>query len=336
MSLTEAPGTEVEFTLTQETSGRLDVAVTVYLRKLWADGKIAPEPVPTRSKVATWIQAGLVQLDYEIVQKPAHRVGPDAQITLTVPSISPLEIKADSGVNFEVIFEDQHLLVIDKPAGLVVHPAAGNEQGTLVNGLLHHLGEDIAGTNDIVRPGIVHRLDKGTSGLMVVAKSDTAQQGLISQFLPPRSISRNYLAVAVAVPNSLTHDSGEIELPIGRHQINRKKMAVRLEGGKPAKTQWRVQERLNGAVLLELSLSTGRTHQIRVHLQACDAAIVGDPVYGPGKNQSTVVIHAAGKKLGRQALHACNLAFVHPVEKRMVEFKSELPEDIAGLIMGLR
>jgi 23S rRNA pseudouridine1911/1915/1917 synthase len=224
--------------------------------------------------------------------------------------------------------------VIDKPAGMVVHPAAGHSGGTLVNALLHHC-RDLSGIGGVLRPGIVHRLDKGTSGLLVVAKSDEVHRGLSAQF-KRHEVKKDYLALVYGDPKT---DGGRIEAAVGRHPTDRKRMSTQSRRGRTAVTIWRVRERYGVAALLEVDIETGRTHQIRVHLTDLGYPVVGDRVYGGAGRIRTVGDPAARsrmKALDRQALHAWRLAFTHPVTAEKMKFSSPLPEDVAGLCAFLR
>jgi 23S rRNA pseudouridine1911/1915/1917 synthase len=234
----------------------------------------------------------------------------------------------------KILYEDSALLVVDKPAGMVVHPAAGHSTGTLVNALLHHC-RDLSGIGGVLRPGIVHRLDKETSGLMVVAKSDHAHRGLAGQF-KRHEVAKTYQALVYGDPKT---DGGRIESAVGRHPTDRKKMSTQSRRGRSAVTVWRVRERYGVAALLEVNIETGRTHQIRVHLTELGHPVVGDRVYGGGGRIRTVgdpAARARMKALDRQALHAWRLAFTHPVTGETMRFASPLPEDMAGLCAFLR
>lgn len=229
-----------------------------------------------------------------------------------------------------IVFEDPHLLVVDKPAGLVVHPAAGNPDGTLVNALLHHCGGSLSGIGGVARPGIVHRIDKDTSGLLLVAKTDAAHEGLGSQFAA-HSIDRRYLAIVSGVPRT---GKGIIDAPLARSPANRKKIAVVEEGrGKRAVTHWKRLEVLDDAALVECSLETGRTHQVRVHMASIGHPLLGDPVYGRSGKANRELL----KRLGfqRQALHASVLGFTHPVTKLRLSFSSGMPADMQELFTHL-
>jgi len=233
-------------------------------------------------------------------------------------------------IALEIVFEDKHLLVVDKPAGMVVHPAAGNFDGTLVNALLHHCAGRLSGIGGVARPGIVHRIDKDTSGLLVVAKTDIAHEGLAAQFAR-HSIERRYLAVTAGVP---VPAKGTIDAPLARSAANRKKIAV-VEGkrGKRAVTHYRIVRPLKEAALVECRLETGRTHQVRVHMASIGHALLGDPVYGRPCAAHREILKRLS--LHRQALHAAALGFVHPVSKETLSFESALPPDIQELLSAL-
>jgi 23S rRNA pseudouridine1911/1915/1917 synthase len=233
-----------------------------------------------------------------------------------------------------ILYEDASLLVIDKAAGMVVHPAAGHSSGTLVNALLHHC-RDLSGIGGVLRPGIVHRLDKETSGLMVVAKSDEAHRGLAGQF-KCHEVKKTYLALVYGDPKT---DGGRIETAMGRHPTDRKKMSTQSRRGRSAVTVWRIRERYGVAALLEVDIETGRTHQIRVHLTDLGHPVVGDRVYGGAGRIRTVgdpAARARMKALDRQALHARRLGFAHPVTGEKMQFSAPLPVDMAGLCAFLR
>jgi 23S rRNA pseudouridine1911/1915/1917 synthase len=224
------------------------------------------------------------------------------------------------------VFEDDHLLVVDKPAGLVVHPAAGNLDGTLVNALLHHCAGKLSGIGGVARPGIVHRIDKDTSGLLVVAKSDVAHEGLARQFAA-HSIDRRYLAIVSGVPRTA---AGTVDAPLARSAVNRRKIAI-VEGsrGKRAVTHWKRLEVLSDAGLVECRLETGRTHQVRVHMASIGHPLLGDPVYGrSGKSHGKLLKEL---EFHRQALHAAELGFTHPVTKNRLSFSSPMPPDMQEL-----
>jgi len=229
-----------------------------------------------------------------------------------------------------IAFEDEHLLVVDKPAGLVVHPAAGNRDRTLVNALLHHCGASLSGIGGVARPGIVHRIDKDTSGLLVVAKTDVAHEGLARQFAAHR-IERRYLAIVNGVPKSA---GGTIDAPLARSPANRKKMAICPAGrGKRAVTHWKRLAVVRDAALVECRLETGRTHQVRVHMASIGHPLLGDPFYGgSGKTHRKLLMEIG---FHRQALHAAQLGFVHPLTKHRLTFESAMPPDMQELFTAL-
>jgi 23S rRNA pseudouridine1911/1915/1917 synthase len=263
------------------------------------------------------------------VRDPAVKAVAGGTYEVSVPAPAPAHNEAQD-IALEIVYEDDHLLVVDKPAGMVVHPAAGNFDGTLVNALLHHCAGRLSGIGGVARPGIVHRIDKDTSGLLVVAKTDVAHEGLAAQFAK-HNIDRRYLAIVAGLPNPLT---GSIAAPLARSSANRKKMAVVEEGrGKRAVTHYRIVTPLRGAALVECRLETGRTHQVRVHLASIGHPLLGDPVYGRPRQGHRELL----KRLNfqRQALHAAKLGFVHPVSKENLSFKSALPSDIQELFGAL-
>lgn len=290
-------------------------------------------PTLSRSRIQALIKAGRVSEGARTITEPSHRVKPGQSFAIIVPDVAPATPQGEA-IPLTILHEDEHLIVIDKPAGLVVHPAPGNATGTLVNALIAHCGDSLAGIGGVKRPGIVHRLDKDTSGVMVAAKTDAAYAGLQAQFAA-RSIERAYLAVAWGVPQPRT---GMIGGAIGRSPRNRKKMAVVARGGKPAVTRYRVLRALAGgaASLLECRLETGRTHQIRVHLASRGHAILGDPLYGTPRPAATQRLppetRAAVAAFPRQALHAATLGFVHPASGETLSFRSEIPIDMRWLL----
>ena len=249
--------------------------------------------------------------------KASHRLAVGEKVTAVIPPPSPISL-APEDIPLKVVYEDSDLIVVDKPAGLLVHPAAGQRTGTLVNALLARC-PDLQGIDGSLRPGIVHRLDKNTSGLMVVAKNDAAQMSLSRQ-IKQRSIRKGYLAL---VAGHLSPERGAIEAPVGRHPKDRKRMAV-VSGGREAWTQYQVIKYLNGYTLLEVMPETGRTHQIRVHLSAVGHPVLGDPVYGK-----------KSPLLGRQFLHAHRLGFRLPSTGEFVEFRAELPPDLEQVLAHL-
>jgi len=270
----------------------------------------------TRTRVQAWIENGLVSVNGAAVRRVSARAAFGDVVSVAVPEQRPRAAMAAEEVRLDVLFEDEHLLAIDKPAGLVVHPGAGNWVGTLANALLHHAPQQ----SGVPRAGIVHRLDKDTSGLMVVAKTLPSHTALVRQ-LQARAVTREY--VALATGDLLRGDT--IDAPIGRHPTRRTTMAV-VATGKSARTHFAVLERFGNATLLRCRLETGRTHQIRVHLASLGHPLVGDPAYG----------RKGAIAFGRQALHAARLALVHPVSARKMSWDSALPRDFADLLASLR
>ena len=285
----------------------------------------AAVPTLSRERLKSLIRSGAVEASGKAVRDPAAKVSGGEALRVAVPEPSPAHNEAQD-IPLTIVFEDEHLLIVDKPAGLVVHPAAGNFDGTLVNALLHHCAGELSGIGGVARPGIVHRIDKDTSGLLVVAKTDVAHEGLAKQFAA-HSIERRYLAIINGVPKA---PQGTVDAPLARSSINRKKIAVVADGrGKRAITHWKRLQVLKDAALVECRLETGRTHQVRVHMASLGHPLLGDPVYGrSGK--------AHGKLLNelqfhRQALHAAELGFTHPVTKIRLSFSSPMPPDMQEL-----
>ncbi len=296
------------------------------------------EAVPdlSRSRVQTLIRAGHVTVDAATISEPKTPVKPGSRLVVTVPEAAPAAPEAQA-IPLSVTYEDSALIVVDKPAGMAVHPAPGTPDGTLVNALLHHCRGSLSGIGGVARPGIVHRLDKDTSGLIVVAKTDAAHQALARQFAE-RTAGRTYQAAVWGCPQPL---EGRIEGAIGRDPRNRKRMAV-VGGaaGKPAATRYRVVRRLGpGASLVACTLETGRTHQIRVHMAHAGHPLIGDPVYGRAtaarRARLTEPARAAAEAFPRQALHAGALAFTHPDSGETLTFEAPLPADMATLIATL-
>jgi 23S rRNA pseudouridine1911/1915/1917 synthase len=280
-------------------------------------------PTLSRERLKVLINAGQVSRDGILMRDPAKRAAAGEVFAVTVPlPTAPHNVPQD--IAFGVAFEDEHLIVVDKPAGLVVHPAAGNLDGTLVNALLHHCGGSLSGIGGVARPGIVHRIDKDTSGLMVAAKTDRAHEGLAKQFAA-HSIDRRYQAITRGQPKPA---AGIVDAPLARSPANRKKIAI-VAGGKRAVTHYRTVEPLSGAALVECRLETGRTHQVRVHMASLGHPLVGDPVYG-GR-------HPVADRIGfrRQALHAARLGFIHPVTGATHVFTSAVPADMQELFRAL-
>lgn len=287
----------------------------------------------SRSRLKQLVVAGRVSLGGVAITDPALRVKPGQTFVLALPA-PVADRPLPQAMDLAILHEDEHLLVIDKPAGLVVHPAPGNPDRTLVNALLAHCGENLPGIGGVKRPGIVHRLDKDTSGLMVVAKTDFALMRLSADFAA-RRINRAYQAVVWGVPRPR---EGEIAGPIGRSHVNRKKMAVLRAGGKPAVTRYKVLHAFKDvAALVECRLATGRTHQIRVHLTERGHPLIGDRTYGNPRNLRRLrglpaELRTAIAAFPRQALHAVLIGFRHPASGEYVQFISPLPKDITDLI----
>jgi 23S rRNA pseudouridine1911/1915/1917 synthase len=326
-------GQRLEVTVAgDEGSSRLDRVLALHVAEL------------SRSRLKALILAGQVTIKSAPVCDPAYHVAAGDTITIDVPEAAPAE-PAGEDIALDIVYEDDDIVVIDKPKGLVVHPAAGHETGTLVNALIAHCGTSLSGIGGVRRPGIVHRLDKDTTGLMVVAKNDRAHKSLTEQFADhgrTGEMRRGYLAFVWGVPN---RQRGTVDAPIDRHPHAREKMAVR-EGGREAVTHWKIQETFNGrggkpvASLLACQLETGRTHQIRVHLAHAGHPLMGDAVYGP--HFTTKASHlgpqsrAALASLGRQALHAYLLTLEHPQTGAILEWISDLPDDLTLLRNNLR
>lgn len=284
----------------------------------------------SRERIKALMGEGRVMLAGKPVSQASLKVMEGTPFSIAVPAAAPAEAIAQD-IPLNVVFEDEYLIVVDKQAGLVVHPAAGNLDGTLVNALLHHCRGQLSGIGGVARPGIVHRIDKDTSGLLVVAKTDRAHEGLAAQFAD-HSIERAYRAIVAGHP---VPAAGTIFGAIARSNTNRKKMALVEDGrGKRAVTHYRTLERLKGASLVECRLETGRTHQVRVHMSSIGHALLGDPVYGrtPSALRQLLQRH----RFARQALHAAELGFVHPVKGGKVHFISQIPDDMAELIDDLR
>ncbi len=287
----------------------------------------------TRSRVQELIKSGNVTVN-DHPSKPGYRLKSGDLILISIPPASPQALEPEK-VAFNIVYEDHSLIVLNKPAGVVTHPAPGHDTGTLVHGLLQHC-QDLSGIAGVLRPGIVHRLDKDTSGLMVVAKNDRAHISLSKQF-KAGTVEKEYITL---VHGRIEGNEGRIELPIGRHQRNRKEMSVVFSRGRRALTLWKkLEEFQTGYTLLSVSLKTGRTHQIRVHLSYAGHPVVGDPVYGYSKgrlrrrrNKQTNLLDF----INRQMLHAMCLGFTHPDNDRRLEFKAPIPDDMERAVIVLR
>lgn len=278
----------------------------------------------SRSRWQKLIEDGNVLVNDQVVKDKNLKLKKGDRLHFTIPDAKPLELTPEA-IPLDILYEDEHLVIINKPAGLVVHPAPGHEEGTLVHALLFHC-PNLTGIGDVLRPGIVHRIDKDTTGALVVAKNDYAHQHLQAQ-LKAKTARREYLGVIYGAPSQT---SGKIDLPIGRHHVDRKKMAVVSveKGGRHAVTHWQVLEPLGNYTLMLFKLETGRTHQIRVHTTNTGHPLVGDPLYSSG--------HSIGVNLPGQALHAWKLTLEHPVTGEMIEAIAPLPEHFNKLLKVLR
>ncbi|MGM0660353.1 MAG: RluA family pseudouridine synthase [Pseudomonadota bacterium] len=335
----------LSFRIGDDPPGRLDKALA----------RDVPEAAAlSRTRLARLLAVGAVRVNGAVTGDAKARVAAGDRIEIDVPAPEESHIGAEA-IALDVVHEDDHLIVIDKPAGMVVHPAPGSPGGTLVNALLHHCGDTLSGVGGTRRPGIVHRIDKDTTGLLVVAKTDAAHAGLAAQFAA-HSVERAYLAVVHGVPDpgdprlrgvrgAAFEPGGVLRLTtqLARHKTDRQRQAVTFQGGRHAITRAQVLERFGRpatAALLECRLETGRTHQIRVHLAHAGHALVGDPVYGGRRKLSqkalSPVAVSAAHGFGRQALHAASLGFTHPVTGQALRLVSPLPADLAGLLAALR
>jgi len=324
---------------------RLDKALS---RDVPADAALS------RTRLTRLINEGAVTVDGTPATNPRARVAEGALISITINEADESHISPED-IPLEVIFEDSDLIVINKPAGMVVHPAPGTPNGTLVNALLHHCGDDLSGVGGVKRPGIVHRIDKDTSGLLVVAKSDAAHQGLAAQFAA-HSVERYYRALCYGVPDAsdprlrgirgASFEAGNIlrmTTQLARHRTDRQRQAVLFQGGRHAVTRVRIVEPFGTpgvAAMVECWLETGRTHQIRVHLAHAGHGLIGDPVYGGRRKLAANALSAeagrAVQSFHRQALHAAVLGFVHPITGNDIRFEAPLPNDMTALIEALR
>lgn len=337
--------TRVTFQIAENPPARLDKALS----------RDVPEAAAlSRTRLARLIDSGAVTIDGQVVTDAKAKVAEGAQVEITVEAAEDSHIGPED-IPLEVVFEDDDLIVVNKPAGMVVHPAPGSPSGTLVNALLHHCGDDLSGVGGVKRPGIVHRIDKETSGLLVVAKSDTAHQGLAAQF-ERHTVERYYQAVCFGVPDAndprlrgirgASFEPGNILKLIthlARHKTDRQRQAVLFEGGRHAVTRARIVEPFGNpavAALIECWLETGRTHQIRVHMAHAGHGLVGDPTYGGKRKLAAKSLSQAGidsvQNFPRQALHAAVLGFEHPVSGENLRFEAPLPQDMQSLIAALR
>lgn len=302
---------KVELTVAEEMSGkRLDSVLAGMM------------PEYSRSFIQKLFENGSITVGGDPCSEKKRKAAAGDIVEITIPQPERLEVEAED-IPLDIVYEDDELLVVDKPAGMVVHPAPGNHSGTLVNALMYHCGDAISSINGVIRPGIVHRIDKDTSGLLMVAKTDRAHNALSAQ-LAEHSITRRYKAI---VYSNIKEDEGTVDKPIGRDPGNRLRNAVVYTNSKNAVTHYRVLERFGGFTLVEAVLETGRTHQIRVHMAYIRHPLLGDMLYGPAKNRY-------GAK--RQMLHAGVLGFVHPVTGEYMEFNSPLPQDFEDVLAKLR
>jgi 23S rRNA pseudouridine1911/1915/1917 synthase len=301
----------------------------------------------SRSRARDLIKQGQVRAKGRRIVEPDYRVKPGDIFEVDIPEAEPA-IPQGEKIPLNILYEDDVLIVIDKPAGLVVHPAAGHRSGTLVNALIAHCGESLSGIGGVRRPGIVHRLDKDTSGVMVAAKTDAAHKGLAAQFADHGREGALFREYAALVWGEMKPPKGTIETEIGRHPTNRLKMAVRKNSGKHAITTYNVDELLYEtgqgpknpiASLVRCNLKTGRTHQIRVHLSHIGHPIIGDSLYGSGFRSKTRALQDVTRSaiilLNRQSLHAAALGFHHPISKKYTQFRSELPQDMRRVVEAL-
>ncbi len=265
----------------------------------------------TRSHIQKLIDDGNVLVDDKIV-KSNYKLKGGQNIEVNVPQAKQLDLKAED-IELDIVYEDEHLLVVNKPQNMVVHPAAGNYEGTLVNALMHHCGDSLSGINGVIRPGIVHRIDKDTSGLLLVAKDDATHLGLSEQ-IKEHSLTRKYIAI---VHGNFKNDEGTVDAPIGRHPTDRKRMCITEKNSKNAVTHYKVLKRFTEYTLVECKLETGRTHQIRVHMASLGHPVMGDKTYGVKKEKYN---------LNGQLLHAKIVGFIHPITKGYMEFETEIPE----------
>jgi 23S rRNA pseudouridine1911/1915/1917 synthase len=307
-----------KFTIDQS---RPEVRLDIFLREQF--------PAVSRGTMQRLIEEGHILVNGRIV-KPTHTPRAGEEVEINFPEARPAEAQPED-IPLDILFEDKSLLVINKPPGLVVHPAAGHEEHTLVNALLHHCKGSLSGIGGVARPGIVHRIDKDTSGCLVVAKNDETHLALSQQFAG-RTVEKFYDAIVIGI---LSRDTGEIHAAIARHPTHRKRMAVHDDAdGRAAHTSYRVLERFAHATHVEAEIHTGRTHQIRVHFQHLGSPLVGDEIYGPKQNKKFSEV--TGLKAPRILLHARRLSFIHPRTNKKVKFEAPLPEDLKAAVKFLR
>ena len=278
-------------------------------------------PEQTRSYLQKLIKESQVLVNGKTV-KSGYQLSKGDEVSVTIPEPKELDVEPQK-MELDIVYEDEDVILINKPKGMVVHPAPGHTTDTLVNGLLYHCKDNLSGINGVARPGIVHRIDRDTTGILIVCKNDMSHNSIAAQ-LKEHSINRRYRAL---VHGNLKEDTGTVEGPIGRHPVDRKKMAINERNGKPAVTHYTVLERFGNYTLIECKLETGRTHQIRVHMTSIGHPLVGDEVYGPAK---------CPFKLQGQCLHAMVLGFVHPRTGEYMEFSADLPEYFEDLLKKLR
>lgn len=330
--MSDAPSEDTEvynFTVTDDASGR---RLDVYLAEHCAD--------ISRTRIKDLIKQGEVLVNDKTCSNPSHKLKADDALSVIIPEPADYHLTGEN-IPLDILFEDDDLLVINKSADMVVHPGAGNWSGTLVHALLHHCGDSLSGISGVLRPGIVHRLDKGTSGVMLAVKTDQAHRGL-SQQLADRSLSRTYLALVLGIP---VPPKGIIDAPIGRHPRQRLKMSVRPDG-KHAVTHYHVIDRYHDEIaLVECKLESGRTHQIRVHMAHHGYELLRDPLYG---SQSTKILGALRRmgmaddlqeevmQFNRQTLHAAHIRFIHPVSGEELSFDAPIPDDMQALLKVLK
>lgn len=284
-------------------------------------------PTHSRERLKALISSGQVTGPDGLARDPKRKAAAGTLFTVVIPDPTPAHNEAQD-IALNVVFEDEHLIVIDKQAGLVVHPAAGNLDGTLVNALLHHCQGSLSGIGGVARPGIVHRIDKDTSGLMIAAKTDRTHVGLAKQF-KDHSIDRRYKAIVSGMPRT---SKGTVDAPLARSPANRKKIAIQPHG-KRAVTHWTLLQPLYESALVECRLETGRTHQVRVHMASLGHPLIGDPVYGSTRKAHRELLETLNFR--RQALHAARLGFIHPITSHALAFESEIPADMQELFNKL-